>query len=63
MKTPYKLAWMPFGEDRYTLLENYTPSSIATAFLLISMGYSTLVLVLLFGFEDYRVPSKCRVPS
>jgi hypothetical protein len=37
-KTPYKPAWMPFAEDRYTLLENYTPPLIATTFLLILMG-------------------------
>ena len=25
-KTPYKLAWMPFVEDRYTLPQNPTPT-------------------------------------
>ena len=25
-KTPYKLAWMPFAEDRYTLSQNPTPT-------------------------------------
>jgi len=31
-KTPYKPAWMPFAEDRYTLLKNYTPPLIPLRF-------------------------------
>jgi hypothetical protein len=67
-KMPYKPGWMPFAEDRYTLLENYTPPLIATTFLLISMGVLACSCIIIWHItrsivanirlcEDYRVPS------
>jgi hypothetical protein len=47
-KTPYKPAWMPFAGDKFTLLENYTPSD-HRYFSSDLNGGITLVLVLLFG--------------
>jgi len=45
-KTPYKPAWMPFAEGRYTLLENHTRHYVSSD---LHGGIIPVLVVLLFG--------------